>query len=146
MSPWAPPRPCRRCRRATTEARGFCAACKPLAEKGRLTLEPGRAWYQTPVWRALRAEVLLQWPLCVLCLREKRVTPSKVADHVRAHMGRRERFFDLTNLIGICAEHHGVKGGWERHEGHERELREYERYCDELRAGRVAGISSEHTR
>jgi 5-methylcytosine-specific restriction protein A len=107
--PLAPPRPCRHCRKATTEKGGYCPACKaPLAAK-RLATEPGRQWYGTKEWRALRDQVRLEEPLCVECLKLERVEPTTQVDHIVPHRGDKAKFFDRANLQGLCDTHHSRK-------------------------------------
>lgn len=113
--PSAPPRPCRGCRKATTEKAGYCPACKgPLAAR-RLATEPGRQWYGTKEWRALRDQVRVEEPLCRECLRAGRVTATEAIDHIVPHAGDRGKFFDRANLQGLCYQHHGEKTARETH-------------------------------
>jgi 5-methylcytosine-specific restriction protein A len=55
--------------------------------------------------------VLDQNPLCVECQREQRVRVATVVDHIVPHRGDLERFYDVTNLQGLCAMHHSAKTG-----------------------------------
>lgn len=56
-------------------------------------------------WRAIRAQVLAEQPLCPLCEQMGRVEPAVDVDHVNedSHDNRRE------NLRGLCKGHHSAK-------------------------------------
>lgn len=65
-------------------------------------------FYQTPLWRALRAQVLDEEPLCRVCLAEKKARPTKHVDHIIAR--KIEGSHDAReNLQGLCAMHHSQK-------------------------------------
>ena len=69
-------------------------------------------YYQSPAWKALRAEVLREEPLCVACLAAHHYTPSTHVDHriPRTAGGSDER----ANLQALCAQHHSEKTQRER--------------------------------
>jgi 5-methylcytosine-specific restriction protein A len=69
--------------------------------------ERGYTW----AWEKLRAAWLREHPLCVECQKEGRVEPATVVDHVIPHRGDMARFWDETNLAGLCARHHNLKTG-----------------------------------
>lgn len=77
--------------------------------------EAGRAWYHTTRWRALRARVLAKSPTCVECMaRENRAVPATDVDHIQAHRGDLQRFWDAKNLQTLCAPCHNRKTAMER--------------------------------
>jgi len=45
---------------------------------------------------------LTKQPLCESCLAAGRVTPARVADHVKPHLGNEALFFDENNLQSLC--------------------------------------------
>ena len=66
-------------------------------------------------WRVMRAEFLTDNPLCVMCTDEGRTTPAVEVDHIKQHKGNPFRFYDVTNLQGLCFHHHrSVKAKLER--------------------------------
>ncbi|MFD1777025.1 HNH endonuclease [Paenibacillus rhizophilus] len=60
-------------------------------------------------WRIARARYLRQYPLCVHCEQAGRVTAATVVDHIIAHKGDMELFWDVSNWQSLCASCHGVK-------------------------------------
>jgi 5-methylcytosine-specific restriction protein A len=58
--------------------------------------------YQLPQWRALRARQLQAHPLCAECLRQGRVTPATVADHIKPHNGDAGLFLEPSNIQSLC--------------------------------------------
>lgn len=56
-------------------------------------------------WRAIRAQVLAEQPLCPICERQGRVEPAVEVDHRDndSHNNARE------NLWGLCKPHHTAK-------------------------------------
>jgi 5-methylcytosine-specific restriction enzyme A len=64
-------------------------------------------FYQSPLWRALRAQVLAEEPVCRECRTENRVRATQHVDHIipRVNGGPDTR----ENLQGLCAEHHSRK-------------------------------------
>lgn len=61
--------------------------------------------YRTPQWRALRAAILWRDPICRAC----RMKPSSHVDHIKAHRGDQDLFWDPGNLQGLCASCHAHK-------------------------------------
>lgn len=74
---------------------------------------PWRHWYGLAIWKrentGLRALVLARDPTCVECLKQKLITPSVHADHIRPFNGDWDLFVDLDNLQGLCAACHSRK-------------------------------------
>lgn len=56
-------------------------------------------------WLRLRALVLAQSPLCVVCLAEGRTRAASHVDHIDADTSNN----DLTNLQGLCRPCHSAK-------------------------------------
>lgn len=62
-----------------------------------------RKWYQSPEWRAIRSAVLLANNFtCAACGRIEADTSRLVADHIRAHHGDPDLFFDMRNVQCLC--------------------------------------------
>jgi 5-methylcytosine-specific restriction protein A len=98
-------------------ALGRCEAhAAPIlaAREAARSSEPGRQWYQTTRWQALRLAVLNRQPLCVMCQYAGRVTPATDVDHIERHAGDSRRFWDMKNLQPLCRAHHIEKTKAER--------------------------------
>ena len=80
---------------------------------------PYKKLYNSNHWQRLRKHVLAKQPLCVICLKEKRITPATVVDHIKPHKGDEKLFFDINNLQPLCKSCHDRKtakedGRWRR--------------------------------
>lgn len=62
--------------------------------------------YNRKAWKELRLDHLAKEPLCVFCLKEGKLTPATVVDHIQAHKGDIRLFFDPDNLQSLCKLHH----------------------------------------
>jgi len=72
--------------------------------------EPHNKLYDSRRWRKIRDIVLNEEPLCRLCLKSNKETPSTVIDHCIPHKNDLKLFYDRENLQGICAScHSGIK-------------------------------------
>jgi 5-methylcytosine-specific restriction protein A len=60
----------------------------------------------TTAWQKTRAAYLTQHPLCVFCEREGLVTAAVVVDHIEAHHGDHETFWNSDNWQSLCKPHH----------------------------------------
>lgn len=61
-------------------------------------------------WRKAREIYLQKNPLCVHCLKEKRVTAEQLeVDHKIPHRGNMELFWDEDNWQTLCKHHHSIK-------------------------------------
>ena len=67
--------------------------------------DKARRWYGSRRWKAKRLAQLRAEPLCAFCLREGKITPATVADHVTPHKGD-EGLFWSGELQSLCAHHH----------------------------------------
>ena len=78
-------------------------------------------------WRKARACYLAEHPLCASCLGEGRLTAATVVDHVIAHGGDRQLFWDRENWQALCKGCHDSKtvrdGRWRRQSRGEQHLR-----------------------
>ena len=83
-------------------------------------------------WRNLRRQFLTEHPLCVMCQKEGKVTAADELDHIERHRGDPVKFYDESNLQGLCRYHHrtiklrmerGTKSGGCDEQGHPLEPR-----------------------
>lgn len=66
-----------------------------------------RKWYDTQPWRRLRTQVLVdQAYQCAAC---GQVQVRLDVDHIVKHEGDARRFWDRSNLQGMCASCHAKK-------------------------------------
>jgi len=65
--------------------------------------------YTSARWLRLRAEVLRAEPFCRACQAQGRRTLTAEIDHVRKHEGDPGRFWDRSNLQGLCKACHTAK-------------------------------------
>ena len=77
-------------------------------------------------WKAVRAQVLRNEPLCRVCVAAGRTELAVQVDHVVPVRVRPDLAYDPTNLQPICGPCHGLKSAAER------------------RSGGVGGTSSSH--
>ncbi len=70
---------------------------------------PYKHLYNSSRWRRLRKHVLNKQPLCVECMKAKRLTPATVVDHIKPHEGDSTLFFDEENLQPLCKPCHDRK-------------------------------------
>lgn len=57
-------------------------------------------------WQKARLRHLQDNPLCVFCLKEKRITLATVVDHIIPHRGDQALFWDAGNWQSLCPTHH----------------------------------------
>ena len=62
-------------------------------------------------WQEARRQYLQRHPLCVECLRENKITPATVVDHIVPHRGDQKLFWDQSNWQPLCKAHHDAKTG-----------------------------------
>ena len=62
-------------------------------------------------WQRTRASFLKKNPLCAQCLREQRLTPATVVDHIVPHRGDDMLFWDQANWQPLCKSCHDKKTG-----------------------------------
>ncbi len=88
---------------------GRCPTHARAVSRRRLQDEPGRAWYQTARWKALRKLVLSEEPLCRISLAKGQVVPATEVDHIEPHRGSEALFWSRENLQGLSASEHSKK-------------------------------------
>lgn len=60
-------------------------------------------------WRKARLNFLKQHPLCVECLDKGFVIAATDVDHIVAHKGDKQLFWDPKNWQPLCKSHHSMK-------------------------------------
>lgn len=101
----------------------FCKApgCSVLLPVGRLRCDSHarrdrvdsatlvKPWYRSARWSALRLEVIQAEPFCRACLTVGLRVLTVDVDHIRKHDGDPVRFWDRSNLQGLCKSCHTRK-------------------------------------
>ena len=64
-----------------------------------------QVWYSSRKWKAKRLAQLRAEPLCAFCLKDGKVTPARIADHVTPHKGD-EGLFWFGHLQSLCKPCH----------------------------------------
>ncbi|MBA7611103.1 hypothetical protein ES703_18319 [subsurface metagenome] len=59
-------------------------------------------WRYNYLWQKIRKMFLRRNPLCVECLKEGRITPTTVVDHIEPHKGDYDKFWNKDNLQSLC--------------------------------------------
>nr|AIF26666.1 hypothetical protein [uncultured bacterium fosmid pJB83B9] len=74
--------------------------------------------YDTVRWRRTRELKFLNNPICEMCEKKGRITPTEEIHHVVSFMStadpmeRRALAFDFDNLMSLCSKcHHEIHGG-----------------------------------
>lgn len=62
--------------------------------------------YSLARWKRTRIAHLRSCPLCVMCKAQGYTTAATVVDHIKAHKGDVDLFFDPDNLQSLCKLHH----------------------------------------
>lgn len=69
--------------------------------------------YSTKEWEVIRTRALAANPTCPCCMLEGKLNPAQEVDHVQAHGGNPDLFYDIKNVWGLCVEHHRLKTAME---------------------------------
>lgn len=81
--------------------------------------EKNKSWsktdfnYASTAWIQLRDSVKREQPLCVMCLKVGKLTPTQVIDHKKP-ISQGGAAWDRDNLQGLCNTCHGIKTRRER--------------------------------
>lgn len=71
--------------------------------------------YHTYRWTRLSAAFRAEHPLCAECLKEGRIVPAEVVDHITPYpICGDDGFFDRSNLQGLCSYHNIQKGNHDK--------------------------------
>jgi len=91
---------------------GYCDGHRPLIHRdygrARRGFDAEVGFYQSKDWRVLRAAVLRESPLCVVCKAKERLIAAGVVDHVVPLKDGGARF-DRDNLQPLCVSCHNRK-------------------------------------
>lgn len=107
------PKPCRICRKLTTNKTGYCDEHEPayLEQRAQYAARhdlrrgsPDKRGYDF-TWRKVRKTYLLQHPLCEECEKHGRVTPAKEVHHIKAISEGGDRL-NPDNLMAVCRACH----------------------------------------
>lgn len=60
-------------------------------------------------WQKARLTFLKREPLCVECKRRGSITLARIVDHVIAHRGDQDLFWDTSNWQALCKRCHDTK-------------------------------------
>ena len=74
--------------------------------------------YDTPRWRKQSRRFLDTHPLCVLCAKVGRDTPSNTVDHIIPHKGNLDLFWDEGNWQSVCPMCHNASKRMQELHGH----------------------------
>ena len=116
--PRSAPTPCRYpgCS-AVLATPGYCQTHRPVMHRdygrARRGFDVEVGFYQSSRWRAVRAAVLRERPLCCACERAGALVAAQVVDHVVPIKDGGERF-DAANLQPLCVPCHNRKTATER--------------------------------
>ena len=104
--PRKPKRPCLHpgCPRLTDQT--YCEE-----HRGQYARESASGRGYDSAWRRARSRYLRRNPLCVECLKEKRLAPATVVDHIIPHRGDMRLFWDENNWQPLCKACHDRKTG-----------------------------------
>lgn len=106
--PWKPKTPCMH------QGCGMLCSSRYCEEHQKLQQQKQRMYNRQ--WQKARRLYLREFPLCVMCAKEGRVTPATEVDHIRPHDGDRLLFWDRSNWQPMCRSCHSrktaVEGGW----------------------------------
>ena len=69
-------------------------------------VQPWRAWFKSPTWKAIKRHRLMQEPNCRYCAQEGCAVIATHVGHVDSHRGQWSRFIQYENTQSLCARHH----------------------------------------
>jgi 5-methylcytosine-specific restriction endonuclease McrA len=78
-------------------------------------------YYQSSMHKRWRLLILAEHPLCTECLKQNRVEPSTVADHIESLTDCWDKRNWLSNGTGLCDRCHNIKSRSEQIEYKKRE-------------------------
>lgn len=119
--PWKPKRPCRHPGCPNLSEGSYCEAHRKGAatEANRQYDESRRdqemkAFYNSTEWIKVRTLKLKQSPVCEECLRQGRIAPAAIADHILPAREYPHHRLRLDNLQSLCRACHNRKTATDR--------------------------------
>lgn len=105
------------CCELTRSETGYCEDHKDKAIRDYTKNRPdnGHIVYNNSRWVRVREAYRKRNPLCCECMKEGRITPMKIVDHI-IPVKDGGAMFDFNNLQSLCQEHHNRKTGKEKKE------------------------------
>ena len=110
MSPFAPQRPCNYpgCSKLTSASRCDRHKKQERQEYDKRRGYPAARGYRYN-WRITSRIYLGRNPLCVECIKQRRVVTATVTDHIVPHKGDPALFWDPNNWQALCKPCHDKK-------------------------------------
>jgi 5-methylcytosine-specific restriction enzyme A len=108
--PLKPKQPCRYpgCPELTYDR--YCDKHKKIFESEYTkTSRPFKYLYNTSRWKKLRKQFLQEHPLCEECKAKGVIKAATVVDHIEAHKGDGELFWNQNNWQALCKSCHDRK-------------------------------------
>jgi 5-methylcytosine-specific restriction protein A len=68
-----------------------------------------RAWYKSPVWKAIKRHRLSQEPNCRQCAQEGRFITATHVAHIAPPGDQWSQFMDYANTQSLCRWHHNAQ-------------------------------------
>lgn len=97
----------------TIDAGRFCQAHQKIADLREKARKNNHQSEFTKLynwdWRKFRDRYVKENPLCLHCLKEGKLTPTKDVDHIVPHQGDKDLFWLESNLQPLCKSHHSKK-------------------------------------
>lgn len=102
--------PCRKPGCVQLGERGYCKEHAEEKEK-QYNIRRGSAYSRgyNSDWQKARLMFLKRNPICVHCLEQGIYKQAKEVDHIVAHRGSRDLFWDVSNWQSLCKTCHSVK-------------------------------------
>jgi 5-methylcytosine-specific restriction protein A len=110
MCPRKPRKPCRfqGCAELTEER--YCDKHKKQVDSEyNRTSRPFKHLYNASRWKKLRKQFLQEHPICVECEAKGVIKAATVVDHIEAHKGDEELFWNQSNWQPLCKCCHDKK-------------------------------------
>ena len=109
--PNSPKRPCRYPGCPNLCEKGvYCEVHRPDNDPERLRGGAAARGYDSR-WNVARRRFLREHPLCAECMRQGRLTPATVVDHIIPHRGDEKLFWSEQNWQPLCKPCHDHKTG-----------------------------------
>lgn len=116
--PTTPKRPCRYegCRNLCEYGHSYCKLHlqKQMNDYNRYNRDKEvQAFYTSKAWKSTRMHKLRDQPLCEECLRQNRITPAVLVDHIIPikNGGAKLDYNNLQSLCQVCHEIKSIKEG-----------------------------------